>query len=90
MHRITRAKTVAVVAALALFVSGLVAASASAQAVFVQAPQLSKDDSGQVSFDPGLVVIMLGDQGVLSCTIQPQPSTPQDPCVGMIRMGDTG
>jgi hypothetical protein len=89
MHRITRGKIVAIAASLALFVSGLMAAPALALPA-VQAPQPVENDLGGVSFIPGSVVVVMGNQGVLSCTIQPQPSDPSRPCIGMIGMGDAG
>ncbi len=89
MHRIIRARTVAVVTALALFVSSLVAAPALALPA-VQAPQPVKNDDGGVSFIPGSVVVVLGNQDGLVCPIQPRPSVPPSPCLRVIGMGDTG
>jgi hypothetical protein len=89
MHRIIRARTVVLVTALALFVSGLVAAPALALPA-VQAPQPVQNEGGGVSFIPGLVVVVLGNQDVLVCWIEPQPSTPPGPCIRQVGMGDTG
>jgi hypothetical protein len=88
MHRITRGRAVATIASLALLASGLAATPASAvpavqlPAVQITAPQRVENDFGGISFNPGSVLVVFGDRTLVSCTIQPKPLYPPDPCAG--------